>query len=131
MLFMVVGLLLPTGAVAIAAIQYMSAYQNLRNLGAYALLHPPSDMTTTEIAAFQTSMQNALTSMNNATCGDAASNCFMVMCGDPKTTASCLATPSGYPKYFVFTTKVAVSSAVSSIVPLGGPYTLTFTERFQ
>lgn len=108
-----IGLLLPIVDLGVAAFNYVSAYQTLRNLGAYARYHTPPDVTN--LAGWY------LPSINGYTITT------QVMCGDVN--AVCSASNAATPKWFVFSTPITLSPMFLS--PLAGTYTVEYSERFQ
>jgi Flp pilus assembly protein TadG len=113
-----IALLLPITDLGLAALQYMSAYQALRDVGAYAQYHIPSDLI-----AQWTSPDTSVTAT--------------IMCtsslGQPQVCSS----PFGNPKWFVFTNHITLKPmfpALSAVCPSGQTtctYPITFTQRFQ
>ena len=107
-----VGLLLPISDLGIAALQFMTAYQNVRNLGAYFQYHTGSIDTTT--TPWTVTLPTGYTGT------------VQVMCGSTNTVCGNTAT---VPKWYVFSTSFTVSPIF--VTALAGTYTVQFSERFQ
>jgi Flp pilus assembly protein TadG len=111
-----VGLLLPISDLIIAFTQYISAYQAVRDLGAYAQYHTSAiDMTTTPwTVPMPTIAGHSIT--------------VQVMCGSTSTPCS---DTTKSPKWFVFSTTFTLNPVFVTALAAGNPYTVTFSERFQ
>jgi Flp pilus assembly protein TadG len=114
-LTLLVGLMLPITDFAVAATQYIGAYQALRDLGAYALVHPPKDVTS---PATWTASLPVISGYRIAA---------YLLCGTGDTT--CSAANQASPKVIKLTTTITVSPMFVS--GLAGSYTVTYAERFQ
>jgi hypothetical protein len=106
-----VGLFLPLSDLAIAAIQYVGAYQGLRDLGAYAQYHAPADVT--DLTAW------TLPTITGYTINTT------IMCG----TLACSSTNTVSPQWFVFSTNIRLTPMF--LTALAGTYTVVYSERFQ
>lgn len=112
----IIGMLMPISDLVIAALKYVTAYQALRDLGAYAQYHVPPDVTN---LASWTLPTIAGYSINAA-----------VMCGAAATACSTSNTAS--PKWFTFSTAVVITPLFPAVVPgLAGTRTISYSERFQ
>jgi Flp pilus assembly protein TadG len=111
-LFMI-ALLLPIADLASAALQYVGAYQSLRDLGAYAQYHVPPDVTNTATWSLPTITGHVITTA--------------VMCGSAA--AVCSATNTASPKWFNFSTNITL--APMFLTSMAGTYTIYYSERFQ
>jgi len=101
----------PISDIGVAAVQYISAFQSLRNLGAYIQYHVPPDLTDT------TRRSSGLPSNGIP---------VAVMCGDTATVCSAANTAS--PHYYALTKSITLNPVV---VPFPKtPITLVFSERF-
>jgi Flp pilus assembly protein TadG len=109
---------LPVSDICIAVLQTMSAHQALRDMGAYAQYHTPSDVTS------WSSWATGLPSISGY------SITTTVLCGSVST--QCSATNTASPKWFSMSTNVTFAPlfpALSFIT--AGVRTVTYTERFQ
>lgn len=109
---LLVGLLLPISDLGIAALQFMTAYQNVRDLGAYAQYH--------------TGLINTATTPWTVTLPAGYAGTVQVMCGNTNTLCANTAT---VPKWYVFSTTFTVTPIF--VTALAGTYTVRFSERFQ
>jgi hypothetical protein len=109
------GLLMPIADLGVAALQYMAAYQAMRDFGAYVQYHEPPDVTN------WSGWKSSLPSIS----GYAIST--SVMCGS--TSQPCSAANTGSPKWFVFSTNITLNPFFLSA--LAGTYTIDYSERFQ
>jgi Flp pilus assembly protein TadG len=112
----VIALLLPITDLVVAALQYMSAYQAMRDLGAYAQYHAPPDVTNTSGWTLPATTAQVIATT--------------VLCGN--TATACSAGNTNSPKWFRFSTDIVVAPMFPAVVPgLAGTYTLSYSERFQ
>jgi hypothetical protein len=109
---LLVGLLLPISDLGIAALQFMTAYQNVRDVGAYA--------------QYRTGLINTTTTPWTVTLPAGYTGTVQVMCGNTSTLCSNTAT---VPKWYVFSTTFTVTPIF--VTALAGTYTVQFSERFQ
>jgi Flp pilus assembly protein TadG len=109
-----IGLLLPISDLGIAALKYMTAYQNVRDMGAYAQYHTGAINTAT------TPWTVTLPAISGYT------GTVQVMCG---TTSTLCANTATVPKWFVFSTSFTVTPIF--VTALAGTYTVQYSERFQ
>jgi len=109
------GLFLPITDVCVAAYRVISAYQDMRDLGTYALYNPPSDVTST--SSWQTSLKAKMPGSHI--------DVVEVGCGDP-IQIPC-ASNTAIPKYFHFRATVSLSPMVLSLPT----YQPEYWERFQ
>lgn len=117
-MLLLIAVALPVSDIGIAIIQTMSAHQALRDMGAYAQYHTPSDVTS------WSSWATSLPSISGY------SITTTVLCGSVST--QCSATNTGSPKWFSMSTSVTFAPlfpALSFIT--AGVQTITYTERFQ
>ena len=125
-LFMMMSLLLPLADVAIAGLQFVSAWGALRAFGQYVQLHPPPDVTDTSRWTLPTTVA-----------GYPISN-VMVLCGDTNAGAVCSSANVTLPtKYYSYTTTVTLAPMVlRPVLCTSGnadpcSFTLPYSERFQ
>jgi Flp pilus assembly protein TadG len=117
-MLLLIAVALPVSDIGIAVLQTMSAHQALRDMGAYAQYHTPSDVTS------WSSWATSLPSISGY------SITTTVLCGSVST--QCSATNTGSPKWFSMSTSVTFTPlfpALSFIT--AGVQTITYTERFQ
>ena len=110
---LLIGLLLPVADFAVAALQYVGAYQALRDMGAYAQVHPPKDVTN--LAGWSLPTISGYTGTTQVLCGAAGTVCS--------------AANSGSPKIFSFTTTITITPMF--LTGLAGTQTIAYSERFQ
>jgi hypothetical protein len=110
---LLIALLLPISDLGAAALQYMAAYQNMRNLGAYAQYHLPPDVTNLAGWTLPSVPGSTITSK--------------VMCGE--TTTACSAANLASPKWMAFSTNIVINPMF--LTAIGGTYTVNYSERFQ
>ncbi len=126
------ALIVPITDIGIAAVTYISAYQSLRSVGAYALYNPPSDVTDSTVLAnylsgkLPASTQVMTNTITNTTVSVCAGNTNI-------TATSCVApTTSSPPTSFLFKTTVTLNPI---ILPLGckspAGCQITYVEQFQ
>jgi Flp pilus assembly protein TadG len=118
---LVAFLLMSLAEVAIAGLQFTSAWAALRSFGQYVQYYNPlgPDGTVTCCAGLQTTVA-----------GYPISN-IQVICGDAR--VACSSSNIASPKYFTFTTTVTLSPIVwrGVLCPTSCTYTLLYSERFQ
>jgi Flp pilus assembly protein TadG len=128
--FMCFSLLLPLADVAIAGLQYISAWQALRAFGQYVQYNNPTDPTSP--ATWSSGLQKTI---SGYTIGN-----IQVMCGSNAVCSSGNLTttlPNGSvvaaPKYLTFSTTITLAPMVlrSVLCPSSCTYTLPYSERFQ
>jgi len=117
-MLLLIAVALPVCDICIAVLQTMSAHQALRDMGAYAQYHTPSDVTSwsTWVTALPSISGYSITTT--------------VLCGSVST--QCSATNTASPKWFSMSTNVTFAPlfpALSFIT--AGAHTITYTERFQ
>jgi len=125
-------LVVPITDIGIATVTYISAYQSLRSVGAYALYNPPSDVTDSTILANYLSGKLPATTkvMTNTITNTTVSVCA----GNTNITpTSCVApTTASPPLSFLFKTTVTLNPI---IFPLGCKSPtgcqITYVEQFQ
>ena len=125
-LFLGVSLLLPLADVAIAGIQYISAWGALRAFGQSIQYDPPPDVTNA--SGWKSSK------LAKADPRFPIPN-IQLVCGDSN--AACSASNAGSPKYYSYTTTVTLAPTVlrsvlctsSNADPCS--FTLPYSERFQ
>ena len=127
-LFMMMSLLLPLADLAIAGLQFVSAWGALRAFGQYVQYHSPPDVTNTS---------SWTSSLPTTAAGYPISN-VQVLCGDTNAGAVCSSTNVTLPtKYYSYTTTVTLSPMVSRrVLCTSGnanpcSFTLHYSERFQ
>ena len=124
-LFLGVSLLLPLADVAVAGLQFVSAWEALRAFGQKIQYAPPPDITN------WASWKSALP----ASVSGYPINNLQVLCSDAMT--ACSAGNSGSPKYYTYTTTVTLAPIILTTVLCtsgtgnGCTYTLSYSERFQ
>lgn len=104
------ALLLPTVDLGAAAFSYISAYQAVRNCGAYAQYHVHADVTN----PISCSLPSGYNVSGKVKGGD---------------TAPFFCTSTSSPKWFVFTTQFTLQPLV--LTELAGTHTVEYAERFQ
>jgi hypothetical protein len=124
-LFLGVSLLLPLADVAIAGLQYVSAWEALRAFGQKIQYNPPPDVTA------WASWKSALpTSVAGYPIND-----LQLICSDTMT--ACSAANTASPKYYSYTTTVTLAPMVLRAVLCTSnnadpcSFTLSYSERFQ
>ncbi len=115
LVILIPALLLPIVDLVIAAAQYMSAYQAMRDLGQYTQYHIPPDVTN------WSSWASSLPTVSGHIITTA------VMCGD--TSTPCSAGNTASPKFYTFSTTITLTPKVVSA--LKGTFTLAYAEQFQ
>src|SRR5215471_2730114 len=127
-LFMMMSLLLPLADLAIAGLQFVSAWGALRAFGQYVQYHSPPDVTNTS---------SWTSSLPTTAAGYPISN-VQVLCGDTNAGAVCSSTNVTLPtKYYSYTTTVTLSPMVLGPVLCTSrnanpcSFTLPYSERFQ
>jgi hypothetical protein len=119
--FMMISLILPLADVAIAGVQFISAWEALRAFGQYVQLHPPPDVTNAS-AWTSSALAKADPSFPIQQ--------FKLVCGD--TNGVCSATNTASPKYYSYTTTVTISPMVLRwLCTPSCSFTLPYSERFQ
>jgi hypothetical protein len=120
---LVLFLLLPLADVAVAGVQYISAWAALRSFGQYLQYNPPADVTNTSGWPAQT------------TVGGYTMSNIQVLCGNTGAGAACTSTNVNTlpTKYYSYATTLTLSPILlkSVLCPSSCTYTLTSTERFQ
>jgi hypothetical protein len=122
-IFIVTFLLLPLSDVAVAGLQFSSAWGALRSFGQYLQYNPPADITSTSGWPAQT------------TAGGYTMGNIHVLCGDTSAGAACTSAnvATSPAKYYSYTTTITLSPLLLKAVlcPSTCQYTLTYRERFQ
>jgi len=125
-LFLGVSLLLPLADVAIAGIQYISAWESLRAFGQSIQYSPPPDVTNASAwASSALAKADPRFPIPN----------IQLVCGDGG--IACSATNAASPKYYSYTTTVTLAPIVlRSVLCTSGnanpcTFTLSYSERFQ
>ncbi|WP_262049128.1 hypothetical protein [Bradyrhizobium sp. Bra78] len=116
------GLLLPLADVAIAGVQFISAWGALRGFGQSIQYSPPTDLANSSSWT-----SSALAKVDSK---HPISN-FKLVCGDGG--SACSATNTQSPKYYSYQTTVTLAPLVLTSV-LCSPsctFTLSYSERFQ
>jgi hypothetical protein len=115
--------LMPIADLALAGLQFVSAWGALRSFGEYLQYNTPPDPTS--ISSWQSGLTTTKVS------GYTMSN-IAVMCGDANTACSST-NVSSIPKYYTYTTTVTLAPLVwkSVLCPTSCQYTLHYAERFQ
>jgi len=125
-LFLGLSLLLPLADIAVAGIQYISAWEALRAFGQSIQYAPPSDVTNA--SAWATS---ALAKADPRF----SIPSIQLVCGDGN--VACSATNTASPKYYSYTTSVTLAPIVLKAVLCTSAnanpctFTLSYSERFQ
>jgi Flp pilus assembly protein TadG len=125
-IFLTFSLLFPLADVAIAGLQYISAWEALRTFGQSIQYAPPPDVTS---ASSWTS-----SALAKAVPDFPISN-FKLVCGD--TNSLCSTTNTASPKYYSYTTTVTLAPMLlKPVLCTSGnadpcTYTLPYSERFQ
>jgi hypothetical protein len=123
---LMIALLLPIIDLGFAALQYISAYQALRAVGAYALYHPPPDLgDRSELQAKLTSELSSRLAVVAKT-----TETQVQICGSTLASCSDDAVPASAPRSFLFTTKITITPLFAFDV-CGDGCTLNYLERFQ
>ncbi|KRQ08371.1 hypothetical protein XH98_01815 [Bradyrhizobium sp. CCBAU 51745] len=118
---LVAFLLMSLAEVAIAGLQFSSAWAALRGFGQYLQYHNPLGPDGTVICC---------SGLQTTVAGYPISN-IQVICGDAR--VACSSSNIATPKYFSFTTTVTLSPIVwrPVLCPTSCTYTLLYSERFQ
>jgi hypothetical protein len=125
-LFLGLSLLLPLADVAVAGIQYISAWEALRAFGQSIQYAPPPDVTNASGWA-SSALAKADSRFPIPT--------IQLVCGDSNN--ACSATNTASPKYYSYTTNVTLAPIVlKSVLCTSGnadpcTFTLSYSERFQ
>jgi Flp pilus assembly protein TadG len=125
-LFLGLGLLLPLADVAVAGLQYISAWEALRGFGQSIQYATPPDVTNasawTKSALAKADPRFPIPSIQ-------------LICGDSN--AACSASNTSSPKYYSYTTSVTLAPTVlrAALCTSGNAdpctFTLSYSERFQ
>ncbi len=121
-----IALLLPMADIGIAALRYISLYQELRSAGQYALYNKPPDLmtTTSDVRVYLKSYFASELPPDNA-----SETSTVDVCGD--TVASCGATvPASPPRSLRFTTTFKLQPIIWDVGCTSG-CTVTYFERFE
>lgn len=125
-LFLGLGLLLPLADVAVAGIQYISAWEALRAFGQSIQYASPPDVTNASAWA-----KSALAKADPRF----PIPSIQLICGDSN--AACSSTNTSSPKYYSYTTTVTLAPTVlrAALCTSGNAdpcaFTLSYSERFQ
>jgi Flp pilus assembly protein TadG len=122
---LMIALLLPIADLGFAALQYISAYQALRAVGAYALYHPPPDLANR--SDLQAKLEFELSQAVSATTTETK----VKICGDTLASCSDDAVPVSTPRSFLFTTTLTITPIFPAFDVCGGGCTVHYLERFQ
>jgi len=118
-LFLMIGLLVPLADLAVAAFQFISAQQALRDMGQRTQYSTPDATDPNSITSWKSSLPTTV---------DGYPISAKVYCGDSGTEAPCAGTT--WPKYYIFSTNFTLSPMVLGSV-LCSTCTVSYSQRFQ